>query len=132
VLNRLLGALRGAAPAVAEPELTPLLEDVARAIPGANPCGDDVSYDPDFLRLKEEIDKLNAVDTRVDQEKAAELSRQLRANGSRAAHAPSENAETTEARRAMAMDVDFVISSLAACCVLSSLPDVGTICATRR
>ena len=48
MLNRLLGALRGEATAVAEPELTPLLEDVARAIPGANPCGDDVSYDPDF------------------------------------------------------------------------------------
>ena len=81
MLNRLLGALRRDGAAVAESPLTPLLEDVARAIPGANPCGEDVSYDPDFLRLKEEIDKLNAVDTRVDQEKAAELSRQLKANG---------------------------------------------------
>ena len=95
----------------AEAPLTPLLEDVARAVPGANPCGEDVSYDPDFLRLKEEIDKLNAVDTRVDQEKATELSRQLRGNGSRAAQARTESAETTQVRRAAGMDSDFVISA---------------------
>jgi hypothetical protein len=80
MLTRMLAALRGAdssGAVVAEAELSPLLEDVARPIPGDDPCGTDVGYDADFLRLKEEIDKLNAVDTRVDQERAAELGRQL-------------------------------------------------------
>ena len=111
MLNRLFSALRGEDAAVVESPLSPLLEDVARPIPGANPCGEDVSYDPDFLRLKEEIDKLNAVDTHVDQEKAAELARQLKGNGARSTSATESSVEPSAARQASTMDADFVIST---------------------
>ena len=38
------------------------LAPVLAPIPGANPVGADVSYDPDFERMKAEIDKLSSVD----------------------------------------------------------------------
>src|SRR4051812_16822189 len=107
----MLSALRGddsAAVAVAEAELSPLLEDVARPISGESPCGADIGFDADFLRLKEEIDKLNAVDMRVDQERAAELGRQRRANGSRAGGSTEQTADRT-APKAPMMDNDFVV-----------------------
>jgi type VI secretion system protein VasJ len=53
--------------------LSPRLEAVGRPIPGANPCGKDVSYDDDYLAIKAEIDKLSTVSGRVDQEAATEL-----------------------------------------------------------
>lgn len=110
MLNRLLAALGRQDASVAEAAVSPLLEDVVRPIPGANPCGEDVSYDADFLRLKEEIDKLNTIDTRVDQEKAAELARGLKGAGQAAQ--PAENvAEPNGVRRATGMDAAFVISS---------------------
>ena len=111
MLNRLLGMLPGERTPVAELPRTPLLDDVALAIPGANPCGEDVSYDADFLRLKEEIDKLNAVDTRVDQEKAAELARQLKGNVRGVTPEPEHGTEPTANRGAAGMDADFVIAS---------------------
>jgi type VI secretion system protein VasJ len=113
MLNRMLAALRGGDSqnvAVADVELSPLLEDVARPISDEAACGTDIGYDSDFLRLKEEIDKLNAVDTRVDQERAAELGRQLRANGGRAGGSTEQNADRT-APKAPVMDDDFVVSS---------------------
>jgi len=110
VLNRLFAALGRQDALVGEAVLSPLLEDVVRPIPGENPCGEDVSYDADFLRLKEEIDKLNTIDTHVDQEKAAELARQLKGTGQSAQ--PAENvAEPNAVRPARGMDADFVISS---------------------
>lgn len=112
MLNRVLAALRRASSgdtAVADVELSPLLEDVARPIEGDNPCGADVSYDADFLRLKEEIDKLNAVDTRVDQARAAEMGRQLR-NGKPVASTTADDDERA-ARGTSKMDADFVVSA---------------------
>jgi len=53
--------------------LSPLLEGVRRPIPGSNPCGRDISYEEDFLAIKAEIDKLNAVGGQIDQERAMEL-----------------------------------------------------------
>ena len=111
MLNRVLAALGRQDASVAEAALSPLLEDVVRPIPGENSCGEDVSYDADFLRLKEEIDKLNTIDTHVDQEKAAELARQLKGSTGQGAR-PAENvAEPGGARRAPGMDADFVISA---------------------
>jgi type VI secretion system protein VasJ len=110
MLNRMLAALRGedsAGAAVAQAELSPLLEDVARPIPGDGVCGTDISYDADFLRLKEEIDKLNTVDTRIDQERAAELGRQLR-DGRKPVAAEGEETATRDAAK---LDVEFVIES---------------------
>jgi type VI secretion system protein VasJ len=110
MLNRVLSAIRGSsepATAVAEEELSLLLQDVVRAIPGENACGMDVSYDADFLRLKEEIDKLNAVDTRVDQARAAELGRQLRSGRS----ASSADEGERSIRGASTMDDELVVSS---------------------
>jgi type VI secretion system protein VasJ len=111
VLNRLVAALRREDAAVAQAPLSALLDDVARPIRGEDPCGEDVSYDADFLRLKEEIDKLNAVDTRVDQEKAADLARQLKESGSRTPQTVEQRAESAGARRPSGMDADFVIAS---------------------
>jgi type VI secretion system protein VasJ len=57
---------------------TPLLESVSKPIPGPDPCGRDVSYDDDFLRIKNEIDKMETVGAKIDQEKALEDARQLK------------------------------------------------------
>ena len=53
--------------------VAPSVEAARRPIPGSNPCGQDVSYDDDYLAIKAEIDKLGIVGGRVDQERAAEL-----------------------------------------------------------
>jgi type VI secretion system protein VasJ len=57
---------------------TPLLEAIEKPIPGPEPCGKDVSYDDDFLRIKGEIDKMESVTVKIDQEKALEDARQLK------------------------------------------------------
>ncbi|HMB92998.1 MAG TPA: type VI secretion system ImpA family N-terminal domain-containing protein, partial [Rhodothermales bacterium] len=41
--------------------LTPLLEAIQRPISEANPVGEDITYDDDFLALKDEIDQLSSV-----------------------------------------------------------------------
>ncbi|MEO6527588.1 MAG: type VI secretion system protein TssA [Gemmatimonadaceae bacterium] len=40
---------------------TVLLEDIARPFPEPTPCGSDITYDTDFIRLKDEFDKLSGV-----------------------------------------------------------------------
>lgn len=48
-------------PETVEAVLSPLLEEVIGPISDANPVGDDVSYDDDFLSLKDEVDQLSSV-----------------------------------------------------------------------
>lgn len=43
------------------PTLSPLLEEVLGSITDANPVGEDISYDDDFLALKDEVDQLSSV-----------------------------------------------------------------------
>ena len=58
--------------------LSPLVEAVRRPIPGEKPCGVDVTYNDDFLKLKAEIDKIGTVSAKVDQEKAVADAKQLK------------------------------------------------------
>lgn len=48
-------------PETVEAVLSPLLEEVVGPITESNPVGDDVSYDDDFLSLKDEVDQLSSV-----------------------------------------------------------------------
>ena len=70
--------VEGAAPAPVVETLSPLQEAVRRPIPGDNPCGADITYNDDFLKLKAEIDKIGSVSAKVDQEKAVADARQLK------------------------------------------------------
>jgi type VI secretion system protein VasJ len=90
----------------AEVGTSPLLQDVARPFAEPTPCGRDVAYDGEFLRLKEEIDRLNAVDLRVDQQEAAALTRQLKdAHGQQ--RRPNANGSSAQASR---FDAELVVS----------------------
>lgn len=60
----------------AEMTLSPLLEEVLEPITEANPAGEDVSYDDDFLSLKDEIDQLSSVSPEgVDYQRLSERCR---------------------------------------------------------
>jgi predicted component of type VI protein secretion system len=67
-----------------EVPMTPLLEAILRPIPGDSPTGIKVNYDDDFLRLKAEINKIGAVSTKVDQEKALEAMADIKKAGRKA------------------------------------------------
>ena len=63
-------------PDIVETTLSPLLEEVLEPITEANPAGEDVSYDDDFLSLKDEIDQLSSVSPEgVDYQSLSERSR---------------------------------------------------------
>lgn len=48
-------------PTSLEEKLTPLLKEVACPISEDNPAGEDITYDDDFLALKDEIDQISSV-----------------------------------------------------------------------
>jgi len=99
------GAVR-AYDASADVAMSPLLQDVARPFAQPRPCGRDVGYDGEFLRLKEEIDRLNAVDLRVDQQQATALTQQLKdAHGQQ--RRPNGNGSSA---KASGFDAELVVS----------------------
>jgi len=103
-VKRILGAPLRAINASAEPELSPLLADVARPLAEPTPCGRDIGSEGEFLRLKEQIDRLNAVDLRVDQEQATALTRQLK-NG----YQPRSDGNGSSVK-ALGFDPELVVS----------------------
>jgi hypothetical protein len=89
-----------------ESGVSSLLQDVARPFAEPTPCGRDVAYDGEFLRLKEEIDRLNAVDLRVDQQQATALTQALKeAHGQQ--RRPNGNASSAQGS---SFDADLVVS----------------------
>src|SRR5262245_6971736 len=105
-MKRVTGGAVRALNASAEPASSSLLEDVARPFAAPTPCGRDVGYDGEFLRLKEEIDRLNAVDLRVDQQQATALTQQLKeAHGQQ--RRPNGNGASAQAS---GFDADLVVS----------------------
>jgi type VI secretion system protein VasJ len=94
------------APAAPEVVLSPLLKAIKTPIPGDNPCGKDASYDEDFLAIKSEIDKLNSVSGRIDQEKAAELRQMMDAT-----RGAIKKAEKTEKENELAQRNSVVVDS---------------------
>ena len=105
-MKRFVGVPLRELTASADPTLSPLLADVARPFAEPTPCGRDIGADGDFLRLKEEIDRLNAVDLRVDQQQATALTRQLKeANG----HQPRSDGNGSSAKAA-GFDPDLVVT----------------------
>ncbi len=88
----------------AKAELSPLLEAVGRPIPGSDPCGVDVSYDEDYLRIKAEIDKMGTVSGRVDQERASELRQMMDATRDTLKKAERAEAEKQLEQRASVVE----------------------------
>lgn len=61
-----------------EATLSPLLEDVVEPLAGDSPVGEDVSYDDDFLSLKDDVDQLSSVNPEgVDYERIVESCRAI-------------------------------------------------------
>jgi len=100
----MLGAPLRTFNASGEPALSPLLTDVARPLAEPTPCGRDIGSEAEFLRLKEEIDRLNAVDLRVDQEQATALTRHLKEG-----HQPRSDGNGSSVK-ALGFDPQLVVS----------------------
>ena len=88
-----------------------LLEEIARPIPGANPCGEDATYDADFIALVEEIERAQSIGAGVDHERAAKLREQLAGDGTRGSRngAPPA-ADAASAPPAGGMDAELVVT----------------------
>ncbi|HEY7394826.1 MAG TPA: type VI secretion system protein TssA [Gemmatimonadaceae bacterium] len=105
-MKRVTGGAVRAYDASTESGVPSLLQDVARPFAEPTPCGRDVAYDAEFLRLKEEIDRLNAVDLRVDQQQATALTQALKeAHGQQ--RRPNGNGSSAQAS---SFDAELVVS----------------------
>ncbi|MCI0695669.1 type VI secretion system protein TssA [candidate division KSB1 bacterium] len=87
------------APAAEQPKpLSPLLEAIKRPIPGDNPCGRDVASDDAFQKIKEEINRIGAVSTKVDYGAAAEAAQDVKSLTSAKLREMAKKGETLDTK----------------------------------